>query len=42
MIFFNSWRGFGREVLVIGTPVYSENFAQYFNAMLEAELMYGI
>ena len=29
-------------MLVIGTPVYSENLAQYLNAMLETELMYGI
>ncbi len=42
LIFFNSRRGFGREVFVIGTPVYSENLALYFNAMLEAELMYSV
>lgn len=29
-------------MLVIGTPVYSENLAQYFNTMLEAELMYSV
>ena len=42
LIFFNTRRGFGRKMLVIGTPVYSENLAQYLNAMLEAELMYSV
>ena len=29
-------------MLVIGTPVYSENLAQCLNAMLEAEFMYSV
>ena len=42
LIFFDSQRGFSREVFVIGTPVYSENLAQYLDVMLEAELMYSV
>ena len=29
-------------MLVIGTPVYSENLAQHLDAMLETELMYSV
>ena len=42
LIFFHTRREFGREVLIIGTSVYSENLAQYLNAMLEAERMHGV
>ena len=28
--------------ITLGTPVYSENLAQYLDVMLKTELMYGV
>ena len=42
LVFFDTGRGFGIEVLVISASIHVQYAAERFDAVLEAELMYGV